>query len=208
MMITILTGLLLLAGIAWCGVCIPAKALLPDDVFLTVTAALLTVALIQGVTSLFLPEIPRMRRELGRVKEKGGAAAGIILLLAAGFLLVWDAAALAGGRPLLMGSLRTAALCCSVLALAGCLFCMLYAQLTLCWNEDGVLLRTCLGRLHRFGWDELTGYNCYHGVTRLYAGKRSFTIPGGRQQAFWQCMTQQRRRMGLPPLPNQSPSLW
>lgn len=202
MIITLLTGLLLVTGGVWCGFCIPAEAMFAGSLYMTVTGALLSAALITGVASLFLPDVPRLRRELGRIKEKTGAAAGIILLLAGAMLLVWDAAALEAGHPLLMRSPRTTALCVSILALMGCGFCAASTRMTLCWNAEGLALRSVFGVVHRCAWADVTAWDTYRGTPRLYLNGRHFILPRDKRwNDFLRCLNDHRADRSEPPLP-------
>lgn len=148
-MLTILFIALIMLGSAWCALCtVEALLPLPPMAYFVGTGLFLLLALAISLVSLFGPDAPRLPREEGCLKESGSAAMLLLPGLAA-LLLFWDAAAFFTGRTLLTGSPATAAMIASLLAGAGMIFVTGGSQSCLCWNDEGVQLRSWFGRLHR-----------------------------------------------------------
>lgn len=179
---------------------------LSDACILIITAILLAAGTIISLACFLIPELPRLPREQGRTKEINGFW-GLLFLLAAAFLLVLDWENHAQGKELFLGQLTSTISTVSVLICFGVVCTALAGQHCLCWNEDGFMLRTVLGRVHSYGWDAITAWDSYRGTERIYVGKRCFVVPSPTwisDGKFWALAFSRRKALGLPPIPRKT----
>lgn len=194
MTITLLSG-------SW--VLLSAILNLTDEYLLIITAILLGAGTAASVASFFIPELPRLPREQGRTKEAHGFW-GLLILLAGAFLLVLDWENHAQGKDLFAGQLTSTIAAVSVLNCFGVVCTALSSQHCLCWNEDGFMFRTVMGRVHHYYWQDISARDSYRGAERIYVGKRCFVIPSPTwisDGKFWAYAFKRRKQLGLPPIP-------
>lgn len=79
-------------------------------------------------------------------------------------------------------SMRYAAANAALSAFAACVS-VASERLRVCWNDEGFVLRTAPGKLHRFCWEQLIGYDTCRGVARLRVAGKSYAVNLGSKQA-------------------------
>lgn len=156
----------MLMAAAWLQVC-P----LPDNTILLVSGVLYGVGCMVALAAVFfMPELPRLKREKGRTPAHHEMWVVLLFFIADGVMLFMDAyALLEQGQPL-----RYAAAGSALTVLAAGIS-VANERMCLCWNDEGFLLRTALGNLHHFRWEQLTGHHTYRGVTYLKISGRTYT---------------------------------
>lgn len=202
-MLTIFFISLIILGSAWCALCaVPELLPLSPMLYFLGTGVFFAFALALSLVSIFGPDTPRLPREEGRLKEGGSAV--MLLCIGIGFLLlIWDADAYFNGKELICGLPATTAMCASVLIGAGMIFVTGGNQSVLCWNDEGVQLRSWFGRIHRWVWADLTGFQLHRGSLLVLVGKRHFTVPSEKfkmDMRFIQAANHHRAREKLPPI--------
>ena len=179
---------------------------LADAGLLLITAILLGAGCVVSLASFVIPELSRLPREQGRLKEVEGFW-GLLILLVAVFLLVLDWENHIQGKDLFLGQLSSTIAAVSVLNCFGIMCTSLAGHHCLCWNEESFMLRTVTGRVYQYGWDAITAWDSYRGTDRIYVGKRCFVVPSptrissGRFQAY---AAERRRALDLPPIPRKT----
>ncbi len=170
---------------------------------LLVTGILLLAGTAVSIAAHFIPVLPRLPNEKGRQKEVSGLW-GLLFLLPAAFLLVLDWENLHQGQVPFTGGIDSTAAVVSVLTCLSVMVTSLAGQHCLCWNEDGFVLRTIVGRVHHYGWDAITARDAYRGTERIYVGKRCYCVPSAKlisDPQFWLYAAERRKALGLPPIP-------
>lgn len=164
---TILLGVILAA--AWLVIASQTQPI-TDSTMLLISGILYGVGwLVTLAAMFFMPELPRLRREQGRTPPHHDAWALLLFSLVSGLLLFMDAyGLLVQGQPV-----RYAAAGAALNTLGACLS-VANERLCVCWNKEGFVLRTALGNVHRFRWEQLTGHHTYWGATYLYIAGKSY----------------------------------
>lgn len=201
MMLSVLSmSIAILSGL-WVALC--AVLELSDECILFITAILLGAGSVACIASFFIPELPRLPHEQGRTKEAHGFW-GLPILLAGVFLLVLDWENHTRGKELFLGQMTSTVAAVSVLTCFGVVCTTLAAQHCLCWNEDGFMFRTVMGRVHHYCWQDISARDSYRGAERIFVGKRCFVIPSPTwisDGKFWAYAFKRRKQLGLSPIP-------
>jgi len=162
---------------------------LTDGVLLLTGGVLYGLSCMVALLAVFcMPELPRLKREMGRTPPHFEMWVVLVFFLASGVLLAMDVYALEQGQTVRYapagGFLSVFAACVSVAS----------ERMCICWNEEGFLLRTALGSVRHFRWEQLTGHHTYRGVTYLRAaGKRYIAnLSSGQVRDFLRASAKRR----------------
>lgn len=150
---------------------------LSDTVVLLAGGILYAFGCIVALIAVFcMPELPRLKREKGRIPAHFEMWVVMLFFVASGVLLAIDVFALEQGQAVRYapagGFLSVFAACVSVAN----------ERMCICWNDEGFVLRTALASIHHFNWAQLTGHHTYRGVTYLHVAGRRYTANLGSKQ--------------------------
>ena len=190
----------LLVLIVWALLLCTPGSILPDGLCLLASAVLWGVGFVLSVAVIFLPGLPPLKRELGRSKPSMLVWIPLLLLLAGGAWLALEGEALMAGRtPRLHDDFHHSAGLAMVLTAMGTCLTVAAARMQICWNDKGFTLRTALGRIHSFGYEQLTGCSTYRGATYLHVDQKRYvlSVNAGEAAGFWRCVNERRKMLGL-----------
>lgn len=198
-LLDIALSIAMLLGCIW-------KTSLPDTQFRCASVGLYGLSLVVCLWTILTPDPPRLRREKGCARESSTQWLGMVILLIFGGFGLYDCFPLQSGVHSLFKDVYHAVSSLSFMNLLGLCLTAAYARLLIRWNEDGVLLRTCFGRVYHFGWEEITAHHKSSAKAREYIsiGKRRFSLPEmpvWQRSEFWQAGALCRRAHGLPAVP-------
>lgn len=207
---THITNAALLVLILWVLLLCTPFPPLSDGTCLLASAILCGVGLVLSVAAIFLPGVPRLKREKGRSQPSPLLWTPLLLLLMGGTWLALEGDALTAGRPPRMDDdLRHSAAMGMVLTAMGACLTVAAARMHICWNDEGFTLRTALGRIRSFGYEQLTGYSTHRGTTYLHVDQKRYVLSVNAEEAagFWRCVNDRRRELGLGWVSPQPPML-
>lgn len=160
--------LMMMLAAAWLTI---RTEVLPQGTLLLGSAILFGVSCAMALLAMFfMPELPRLQREKGRSPAYYEMWAAGLFYLISGVLLALDYVAFEAAQPI-----RYAAANTFLSAFAACV-CVANQRMRICWNDEGFLLRTALGSIHHFRWEQLTGHSTWRGSTSLRVAGKSYRV--------------------------------
>lgn len=198
--LTILDMILLAAWIILCAL----KIALPDSVILAITGGLCLLSLGLCIWALLIPDLPRLPGEQGCAKEHSSRWVGLAILLIFFGFWGYDSGQYLSHRHPLFEDRYTAAFVTSLFVLPGLCLTAGLSRRMVCWNAECILIRTCLGQVHRIGWEEITARGGAKGCDYVYVGTQRYALPKlpiFTACDFWQQGTLRRKELGLAPVP-------
>lgn len=115
-----------------------------------------------------MPELPRLKREKGRSPAYYEMWVAMLFYLISGVLLALDYVAFEAAQPISYAAAN------AVLSTFAACVCVANQRMSICWNGEGFLLRTALGSIHHFRWEQLTGHDTWRGSTFLRVAGKSY----------------------------------
>lgn len=195
-----ITNAALLGLILWALLLCTPFPPLSDGMCLLASAILCGVGFVLSVVAICLPGLPRLKREKGRSRPSPLLWIPLLLLLAGGVWLALEGDAFTAGRPPRMDSdfRHSMGMAMALTAMGACLT-VAAARMHICWNDEGFTLRTALGNIRSFGYEQLTGYSTHRGTTYLHVGQRRYVLSVNAKEAagFWRCVNERRSVLGL-----------
>lgn len=158
--------LLMMLATAW--LTIRAEALSQGTLLLG-SAVLFGVSSVITLLAVFcMPELPRLKREKGRSPAYYEMWVAMLFYLISGVLLALDYVAFEAVQPISYAAAN------AVLSTFAACVCVANQRMSICWNDEGFLLRTALGSIHYFCWEQLTGHHTWRGSTFLRIAGKSY----------------------------------
>ena len=159
--------LLMMLATAW--LIIRAEALSQGTLLLGSAILFVCVSCVMTLLAVFcMPELPRLKREKGRSPAYYEMWVAGLFYLISGVLLALDLVAFEAARPISYAAAN------AVLSTFAACVCVANQRMSICWNDEGFLLRTALGSIHHFRWEQLTGHDTWRGSTFLRVAGKSY----------------------------------
>lgn len=158
--------LLMMLATAW--LTIRAEALSQGTLLLGSTVLFGVSSVITLLAVFCMPELPRLKREKGRSPAYYEMWVAMLFYLISGVLLALDYVAFEASQPISYAAAN------AVLSTFTACVCVANQRMSICWNGEGFLLRTALGSIHHFRWEQLTGHDTWRGSTFLRVAGKSY----------------------------------
>lgn len=160
--------LLMMLATAWL---IIRTETLSQGALLLGSAVLFGVSCVMTLLAVFcMPELPRLKREKGRSPAYYEMWVAMLFYLISGVLLALDYVAFEAAQPTSYAAAN------AVLSTFAACVCVANQHMSICWNDEGFLLRTALGGIHYFRWEQLTGHHTWRGSTFLHIAGKSYMV--------------------------------